>query len=210
MVDAERETPPPPIPERLLLSVARRAMACEFELLFNQFQYPAAADVAHEVLDLIEGLEGKLSVYKPRSDLSQLNRWGGKRLLPLSPDTLRLLQLARDLHRLTGGAFDVTAGALSEVWGFARRQGKMPSEAELATALQTVGTQYLQLDEAAGAAGLQREGVKVNPGGVGKGYALDRAAGRLVAAEINDFLIHGGLSSVVARGDRQHPETGGG
>ncbi len=199
-----------PCPERLLLSVARAAMACEFEVLFNQFQYPKAADRACEALDLVEQLENRLSVYKPHSDLSILNRFGAQRAVPLSRDTLTLLLLAQDMHRLTNGAFDVTAGSLSEVWGFSRRQGVIPSSDQIAEALQCVGSELLKLDVPAGLGSVQRAGVRTNPGGIGKGYALDRAAQHLVQAGINDFMIHGGLSSVVARGDRQHPTTAGG
>ena len=201
---------PTAIPERMLLSIARAAMACEFEVLLNQFQYPQGGDRAVEALDLIEQLESRLSVYKPRSDLSVLNRFGSQRPIPLSSDALALLQLAQDIHLWTGGAFDITAGSLSEAWGFSRRQGVMPSSEQIADALQVVGSQLLELDLSLGQGRLLRSGVKTNPGGIGKGYALDRAAQCLVAGGIDDFMIHGGLSSVVARGNRQHPQTGGG
>lgn len=199
-----------PLIERLLLSVSRSAMACEFEVLLNQFQYPQAAELAIEALDLIERLESRLSVYKPHSDLSVLNRFGRQRAIPLSRDTVTLLQLAQDIHAWTEGAFDITAGSLSEVWGFSRRQGVMPSAEQISDALQCVGSQLLELDVHAGRGRLLRTGVQTNPGGIGKGYALDRAAQRLDNGGIADFMIHGGLSSVVARGGRQHPQTGGG
>ncbi len=196
--------------ERLLLSVSRSAMACEFEALFNQFEYPQAADLAIEALDLIEQLEARLSIYKPRSDLSVLNRYGSQRAIPLSHDSMTLLRLAQDIHAWTDGAFDITAGSLSDVWGFSRRQGVMPSREQIADALQCVGSQLLELDVPAGQGRLLRAGVQTNPGGIGKGYALDRAAQRLERGGVADFMLHGGLSSVVARGQRQHPQTGGG
>lgn len=196
--------------ERLLLSISRAAMACEFEVLLNQHQYPQGADRAIEALDLVEQLEARLSVYKPRSDLSLLNRFGGARPIPLSSDTLTMLQLAQDIHSLTGGAFDITAGKLSEVWGFSRRQGVVPTTDQIAEALQQVGSQLVELDVAQSQGRLLREGVQTNPGAIGKGYALDRAAQHLAAAGIEDYMLHGGLSSVVARGQRHHPLTGGG
>lgn len=207
---AQAQTTQQPVVERLLLSVSRSAMACEFEVLFNQFQYPQAADLAIEALNLVEQLESRLSVYKPRSDLSVLNRFGSQRAIPLSHDSLTLLQLAQDIHTWTDGAFDITAGSLSEAWGFSRRQGVVPSPEQIADALQRVGSQFLELDGTARQGRLLRTGVKTNPGGIGKGYALDRAAQRLDNGGIADFMIHGGLSSVVARGARQHPQTGGG
>jgi thiamine biosynthesis lipoprotein len=201
----------PAIPvERLLLSIARSAMACEFEVLLNQHQYSNGPERALEALEIIERLENKLSVYKTHSDLSLLNRFGAKRPVAISTDTLALLQLAQDIHGLTGGAFDVTAGSLSDAWGFSRRQGELPTPEKIASALEFVGSQLVQLDTALSQASLTRDGVKTNPGGIGKGYALDRAAHYLAQAGIDDYLIHGGLSSVIARGDRQHPSVGGG
>ncbi len=196
--------------ERLLLSVSRSAMACEFEVLLNQHQYRNGPEQALAALDIIELLENKLSVYKPHSDLSLLNRFGAKRPVAVAADTLKLLQLAQDIHQLTAGAFDITAGSLSDVWGFSRRQGEMPTPEKIADALKSVGTELVQIDAELAQVGLLREGVKTNPGGIGKGYALDRAAGHLTGQGIDDFLIHGGLSSVIARGERQHPHVGGG
>ena len=201
----------PAIPvERLLLSIARSAMACEFEVLLNQYQYANGPERALEALEIIEQLENKLSVYKTHSDLSLLNRFGAKRPVAISSDTLALLQLAQDIHRLTAGAFDLTAGSLSDAWGFSRRQGELPTPEKIASALECVGSQLVQLDEGLSQASLARDGVKTNPGGIGKGYALDRAAIYLAQAGVDDYLIHGGLSSVIARGDRQHPSVGGG
>ncbi len=205
-----RQQTPQQTIERLLLSVSRSAMACEFEVLLNQYQYPQATDLAIEALDLIEQLESRLSVYKPRSDLSLLNRFGSQRAIPLSSDVISLLQLAQDIHAWTDGAFDITAGSLSDAWGFSRRQGVMPSAVQISDALQCVGSRLLELDAIASQGRLLRAGVQTNPGGIGKGYALDRAAQRLDNGGIADYMIHGGLSSVVARGDRQHPLTGGG
>lgn len=196
--------------ERLLLSVARSAMACEFEVLLNQYQYPDGPERALAALEIIEQLENKLSVYKTHSDLSLLNRFGAKRPVAISADTLALLQLSQAIHALTDGAFDVTAGSLSEAWGFSRRQGELPTAEKIAAALECVGSQLVLIDESLSQASLARDGVRTNPGGIGKGYALDRASGCLTQAGINDYLIHGGLSSVVARGDRQHPAVGGG
>lgn len=196
--------------ERLLLSISRSAMACEFEVLLNQYQYPQGADRAIEALDLVEQLEARLSVYRPHSDLSLLNRFGSAWPIPLSSDTLTLLQLAQDIHGWTGGAFDITAGKLSEVWGFSRRQGVMPTTEQIAHALQQVGSQLVELDVAQSQGRLSREGVQTNPGAIGKGYALDRAAQHLTVSGIEDYMLHGGLSSVVARGQRHHPLVGGG
>jgi FAD:protein FMN transferase len=198
------------IRDTLLLTISRQAMACEWEVLLNQHQYPLGAEEAMRALDLIEKLESLHSVFRTHSDLIAINRFAAVRPVAVAQDTLAMLKLARDIHALTGGAFDITAGSLSQAWGFSRRQGRMPNESEIAKARQVVGTELIVLDESQRQVTLAKPGVTLNPGGIGKGYALDRAAGRLASNGILDFMMHGGLSSVVAQGDRQHSETGGG
>lgn len=193
----------------LLLSISRPAMACEFEVLQNQHQYPQGADAAVEVLDLVEEIERALSVYLSDSDFSRLNRSQGKPV-SVGVEAMQVLQLAQCLHQATAGSFDITAGALSESWGFSRRQGRIPSDSEIEESLARVGSEQIELDEANSLAQLKRPGAQVNPGGIGKGYALDLAAARLRAAGISDFMLHGGLSSITACGNRKQPDGLGG
>ncbi len=200
--DGESHSQSVPSGSQLLLSVARSAMACEFEVLLNQHQYADAANKAMEALDIIDDMERLLSVYKTHSDLSILNRFGAERPTPLSYDTHRLLSLAKDAHTWTQGTFDITAGSLSDLWGFSRRDAAVPTPAEIEAALELVGGHQVTLTEESNAS-LAQTGVKVNPGGIGKGYALDRAAGKLVEQGIRDFMIHGGLSSILAVGHRR-------
>ncbi|MEM7476000.1 MAG: FAD:protein FMN transferase [Planctomycetota bacterium] len=197
-------------PESLLQTISRPAMACQFEVLLNQHQYLGGTEAAIAALDRIEELESLFSVYKSRSELSLLNRLGTERAIGLSRETLELLQLANAAHQWTSGAFDVTAGALSEVWGFSRREGKKPTEKEVSRSLETVGIQYVELDGEASTGRMLREGVQVNPGGIGKGYAIDAAAADLSSDGVGDFMLHGGLSSIRAFGDRHNNSTGGG
>jgi thiamine biosynthesis lipoprotein len=199
-----------PIRDTLLLTISRQAMACEWEVLLNQHQYSQGAEHAMRALDLVEQFEALHSVFRTHSDLIAVNRFGATRPVAVARDTLVLLQLARDIHALTEGAFDITAGSLSQAWGFSRRSGRMPTDAEIVNARQFVGDELITLDEAEKQVALAKPGVALNPGGIGKGYALDRAGGRLISSGVLDFMMHGGLSSVVAHGNRQHSETGGG
>jgi thiamine biosynthesis lipoprotein len=78
----------------------------------------------------------------------------------------------------------------------------------LQAALNRVGIRHLVLDGTRGTIRFLREGIELNLGAIGKGYALDREAAELCAAGVNDFLLHGGQSSVLARGS--HAGTGAG
>jgi len=112
-----------------------------------------------------------------------------------------LFELAARLHRDTNGAFDITSGPLSEVWGFSRRQGRLPSDAELAAARKRVGMDDVLLDAEHGTVAFRRPGLSLHLNCIGKGYALDRMAELLDADAVGDYLLHGGRSSVFARGN---------
>lgn len=192
-----------PLLNRPLQSISLPAMACEFEVLLNERQYAGGVEAAVESLAVVSRLEELLSVYRTHSDFSKLNLWAGQRAVQVERWTLELLQLAIDAHRWTSGCFDITAGSLSEVWGFSRRAGKMPDELQIQQSLENVGTQWVDLCAESKTVRFSRPGVKLNPGGIGKGYALDRVAEILLGRGIEHFMIHGGLSSIVARGQRQ-------
>lgn len=191
-------------------SIEQPAMACEFEVLLNHDQYKHGIEVARDALRVVHRLEDQLSVYRPTSEFSTINRFGSQRPVAASYDVCRLLSVALEVSRTTGRAFDITAGTLSEVWGFSRRQGRRPADEEIAAALQNVGADLVVVDREAKTVQLKRPGVKLNPGGIGKGYALDRVSNELVNNGVADFLVHGGRSSVAARGDRQDASAGGG
>jgi thiamine biosynthesis lipoprotein len=185
-----------------LLSVSREAMACLFEVVFDAATYRDRTDAAVEALELASILEAQLTVYRDTSEVMQINRRAASGPVEVEEGLFRLLQRAVALYAATGGAFDITAGRLSKVWGFHRRQGQMPSAEEIAAALATVGSQHLQLNEATRSIQFTQPGLELNLGAIGKGYALDRIAAALTAGGIHDFLLHGGNSSVLARGQR--------
>ena len=184
------------------LSVSRRAMACQFEVIVNAGQPPHATEIAIQALDCISQLEQVLSVYIPDSEVSRLNANCYPNPCRASDDVFKLLSLALQLHADTEGAFDITAASLSEAWGFIRREGKMPSKSEIATALDQCGSQHIQLDAADRQVRFLRNGLRINTGGIGKGFAIDRATAILRVGGVHDFCIHGGLSSVTAYGNR--------
>jgi thiamine biosynthesis lipoprotein len=199
--------PPPtaladPAAQPYLVQFGRRAMACQFEAYLNAGQYAHAAQSVLDALDLIEQLEAQMTVYRDSSELAHVNRSAAAGPECVEPRLFPLLERAVELHRETQGAFDITSGPLTKVWGFYRRQGSIPSEHDLQAALAKVGSERLKLDSQARTVRFLAQGIELNLGAIGKGYALDRAAEALLAAGVHDFLWHGGQSSVLARGSR--------
>ena len=188
--------------ESYLVGVSRPAMACQFKVFLNAGQYEQGTETSLEALDLVEALEEQMSVFRPQSEISRLNRLAAERPVQVEPRLFALLELAMELHAGTEGAFDVTCAPLWKVWGFARRAGRVPHDGELAEAMGNVGSHLVKLDREQRTLRFRHPGVELNLGSIGKGYALDRCVELLTGAGVNDFLLHGGQSSVSARGSR--------
>jgi thiamine biosynthesis lipoprotein len=195
-------TTPSPPPATYLLEFARDAMAVEFQVLLNAGDADQPPEAAITALDLLAPLEAQLTVYRDTSEVSRLNREAASGAVAVERRLYQLLQTAQRIAAETAGAYDATSGPLSKVWGFYRRQGRMPSESEIAAALQCVGYQKLTLSATDHTVHFQCSGMELNLGGIGKGYALDRMSEVLLREGNSDFLLHGGQSSVLARGSR--------
>jgi thiamine biosynthesis lipoprotein len=185
-----------------LLEFGRRAMACQFEVLVNAGRYPHAAEAALAALDLVDELEAQMTVYRPSSEILEINASAARQPVEVEPRLFALLRQALALHRETEGAFDITSGPLTKVWGFSRRQGGLPTEDDLQAALARVGSQHVELDPQGRTVQFLMAGIELNLNSIGKGYALDRCAEQILAAGIDDFLWHGGNSSILARGSQ--------
>jgi len=182
------------------LVIGRDAMACRFEIVFNAGEVSDATAIAVDCLDLVDEIEDRITVYRDTSELARLNATAAEGWQPVSADLLLLLLQARELHERTAGAFDMAAGALVRTWGFLRRQGRTPSTEELAQARAAAGMHLVELDEAGSRVRFRRPGVELNPGAIGKGWAIDRVMEKLRDAGVESGLVHGGASSVRAMG----------
>lgn len=189
-------------PQSYLLRIGRRAMACEFEVLLGAGPDCDGTELALAALDLVDRLESQLTVYRDMSEISRLNRSAFEREVDVEPRLFELLRLAIEIHRRTGGTYDITSGPLSKAWGFSRRAGRVPDESELATALSRVGSQRLLLSSDRRTVRFSVPEMELNLGSIGKGYALDRCCELLEAGGLGDFLLHGGQSSLLSRGSR--------
>jgi thiamine biosynthesis lipoprotein len=162
---------------------------------------PAGLDLATRALDVIDALEAQLTVYRDDSELSLLNASAHLGPVAVEPGLFDLLAKARDLHDATAGAYDVTAGALSIAWGFFKGPRRVPDSATLDDARARTGQRHVTLDPERRTVSFDRPGIVINLGSIGKGYAIDRAAG--VIREHwwpTSALIHGGQSSLFALG----------
>jgi thiamine biosynthesis lipoprotein len=136
---------------------------------------PEAARASVGAFARIAALDATLSDYRPESELSRLTRDAVGRPIPVSRDLFRVLEAAQGLAARTGGAFDITVGPLSQLWRRARRQIELPSSGELAAARAVSRYTLLALDANAQTASVARSGMRLDAGGIAKGFAADEA-----------------------------------
>ncbi len=179
--------------------VQTRAMACEFAVVMNPGP-PRQVMLASDALDMIHALEAQMTVYRPQSELSQLNRRAAAEPVAVEQTLFDLLLQARDISEETGGAFDPTSGPLISLWRQCRGEGRIPTPAEIADMLAIVGMHHVHFDPDQRTITFDRPGVELNLGAIGKGHAVDRAAAFLLQEGLDAWLIHGGYSSVLVRG----------
>ncbi len=184
------------------LTVARLAMATRFEIAMHGSNLAFLRAAAEEALDEVDLWESLLNIYRPNSELARINALAAHEYVRVDPRVFRFLQQARDLTAITEGAFDITAAPLLRAWGFIGGSGALADPVLLEAARRCVGWQHVHLDNAQGAVRFDQPGVMLDPGAIGKGYALDHAVNCLRDAGIESALIHGGTSTVCAIG---HP-----
>jgi thiamine biosynthesis lipoprotein len=183
------------------IRVSRTAMACRFEVTLAS-RDAAWVPAARAALDGVDAIEHHLSLFRDTSRVADLNRRAAAEAVAVDDRLFVLLSLCRDLHHDTGGAFDVTSTPLSRCWGFLQREGCLPSTESIANAMSKVGMDHVRLDPAARAVRFARDGVELNFGAVGKGYALDLVAGGMRESGVQHALLSAGRSSLLAIGGR--------
>lgn len=190
--------------EMLKQVVTRNLMATQFEITLyapaDKFSATSLADIGMAALDRIDELERRISDWKVDSFTSKVNRLAAEDPVEVHPDLLELLRISEDAYKETGGVFDVTVGPLLKLWGVYRKEQHFPSQEEIQATLQNVGFDKVKVDFDKRTVQFTQPGVRLDFGGIGKGYALDVVAPMIKAAGIESALLSGGDSSYVAIG----------
>src|SRR5487761_1906139 len=157
----------------------------------------AAAEDASEEARRLDHL---LSNYIPSSEWSQVNREASNQPVRVSTELFQLLAACVEYSRESGGSFDITVGPLMKVWGFYKGTGHLPHRAEIRGAMAKVGYQNILLDPAAHTVRFAKEGVEIDPGGIGKGYAVDKMGETLKEDGVKSALVSASGSSIYGLG----------
>lgn len=159
----------------------------------------AAAETACEAaFERFAQLDQTLSDYRPSSEINRLCDAAGGPPVRVSRDLYRVLERAQQVSRRSGGAFDVTVGPLVALWRAARKSGRLPADPELRAARALVGWRKVRLLPRERAVRLATPGMRLDLGGIAKGYAGDCAQAVLRRRGIRSALVEAGGDIVVS------------
>lgn len=169
-----------------------RHMGTTFRIVLYSPNREKAEGAAKSAFQRIGELDRVMSDYNPESELMRLcsaNDADPGKPREVSADLLMILQASQDLAKKTDGAFDVTVGPLSQIWRLVRRTQQLPDAKELANAKAAVGWEKLVLDPETSTVTLKTSGMRLDLGGIAKGYAVDQAVKMLRSRKLDRFLI---------------------
>jgi thiamine biosynthesis lipoprotein len=189
------------------VTLARHAMATRFEIVLHGENPARLRSAGEEALAEVERMEAQLSIYRPTSEIARVNAGAAREPVRVTPPVFRLLEQARRLHDESGGAFDITIAPLMRCWGFMDGGGSVPDPAEAARVRQQVGMRHVIFNEENLTVQFDCEGVMLDLGAIGKGYAIDQAAETLREAGVTSALLHGGTSTVYGLGKPPEDEA---
>lgn len=192
-------------PRRLVkYEASRMAMGSEYSIVMYgrdaDDDEAALARIAEDAFDEVDRLDRLMSHYKADSPLSRLNRDAGTGPVVVDAELFDVIAEAIRYSRESDGAFDITVGPLMKAWGFFRGDGRLPSDAELRDVLARVGYRHVILNAADRTIRFDRPGVELDLGGIGKGYAVDRAVAVLKRHGIRSALVNAGGSTIYGLG----------
>lgn len=182
-------------------------MGVEFEIVLYASDETVARAACTAAFARIAQLDAILSDYSLSSELSRLSAAAPtKEPLRLSDDLFNVLRASQQLAEDSDGAFDITIGPLTKLWRRARRQKELPEAEQLKTAFAAVGHRFLKIDGENKTALLEKPGMRLDVGGIAKGYAADEALAAITARGIAHALVR--ASGDIAVSDPPPGETG--
>lgn len=190
-------TPPPVHAEWLTGEEAIMGTAIRVELWAEDKTAGEAAIAA--VMAEMHRIDREMSPYKPESELSRINREAAKHPVPISQEMFDILSRSIEFSKLSGGAFDITFSSVGYMYDY-RRHIK-PTDKEIEQALPGINYRHILLDAKKRTVKFARSGVRIDLGGIGKGYAVDNSIALLQKRGITQAIVTAGGDSRVL-GDR--------
>jgi thiamine biosynthesis lipoprotein len=187
-----------PGPQLSRFEYSKIYMGMRTRLVVYAIDETAAVNACRAAFDRVGQVEDAASDYRRDSELMKLCATASTRPVKLSDDLYTLLTEAQRIAELSDGAFDPTVGPYVQLWRRARKEKTLPTNQEIADAGKAVGWRKLRIDESARSATLAAPGMKLDLGGIAKGYAGDCAIQTLREHGIRSALFEAGGDIVVS------------
>lgn len=142
--------------------------------------------------DEFRRMQGIADRFNPDSQVSQINEMAGIQKVVVDPDLIVMINHSIELSKKLDGSFDITAGALTDLWGIGHKDKFIPSQEEIDKVLPLVDYRLIQVDSVNNTVYLPKKGMKIDLGGVAKGYSINKASAVLKSYGITSALINDG------------------
>ncbi len=165
-------------------------MGCDFEITLvasSQAQAEGHIDMAIEEMLRIERL---ISSWDPNSQTSLINDNAGIKAVKVDSELLNLIQRSIAISKLSDGAFDVSYASMDRIWKFDGSMKQMPSPLTIKKSVEKVGFENIVLNKEESTVFLKEKGMKIGFGGIGKGYAADRAKALMQSKGVEAGIIN--------------------
>lgn len=181
-----------------------RAMGTRFYALLPDLDQTQGEQVFNKIKKEVERIESRLSWFRADSELSRINEMAAHKPVELDDELLDILLVCQTCWELTDGLFDITLRPLLNYW---RSEGiEHSDESEFLQIKEQTGQEHIQIDEERRLVTFDQEGIEIDLGGFGKGYALEKVKEMLIDMKVKRAFISFGESSILALGD--HPAGG--
>ncbi len=179
---------------------ARVSMACTYVVVAYTNQPKETAELLRQALDEVDRIDAFMSHYKKNSELSRINREAAFREVVVDRELFDFIDRCLEYSRISDGAFDITVGRLMKVWGFFDGVPRVPSQDTLQDAVAQTGYKHVILNKVDRTIRFARPGIELDLGGIGKGYAVDRAIALLKSHGVARALVNAGGSTIFGIG----------
>ena len=179
---------------------ARPLMGTEVSVYFWSEDAERGQQALDAVFEEAVRIDRLMSTYKEDSEISEINRLAATGPVGVGEELLQLIQRSLDISVLTLGAFDITFDSVGQHYDFRFRQ--RPDSGTVESERENIDYRYVQLDEAAGTVRFLKEGVRINLGGIAKGYVVERGVDILRNRDVQNAIVTAGGDSRLL-GDRR-------
>ncbi|MGV3604543.1 MAG: FAD:protein FMN transferase [Dyadobacter fermentans] len=179
--------------QQLRYTFEKGLMGSPFKLVFYAANDSIARVAANNAFGRVEELNEIMSDYRDGSEINRLSATSGSgKWVPVSKDLFDILAISQDISAKTGGVFDATLGPVVQMWRRATRKGNFPPNDEIRDALARTGYTKMKMDPRTSSIMLTQKGMRLDIGGLGKGYAAEEAIKELKKLGITSAMMDAG------------------